>query len=385
MGVLRFRLFGFPVDVQPGFWLLSLVIALGAGGAARTAILVAVILVSVLAHELGHALLARAHGEQPRITLHMLGGLTSWAPRREHGRLSSILITLAGPFAGLALAALSFGLLSLLPEDGGGHGRLALQFLVYANVFWGLVNLLPVLPFDGGQVLAAALGRERRRLAATISLVFGLIAAFVFYRWGLVLGAVFFVLGAVQSFFAARQVVRPAVPVETQRELLARGHAAIEAGEHEQAARFARAVLDVTSDVELARAAIELGAWAALQSGDVPRARAALRQLPRQLPPDPLLEGAVLEGDGDLPAAAARLLEARRQGDPRPELSAMLVRVLLAQQRLEEALRVTHEIFDDVSDEDVRRVAERGLEGGAVESARALLSRLAQRTEPAGS
>jgi hypothetical protein len=88
----------------------------------------------------------------------------------------------------------------------------------------------------------------------------------------------------------------------------------------------------------------------------------------------------VLEADGDLGGAAARLLAARREGDLRPELSALLVRLLLGQRRLEEAVRVTEEIFDDVDDADVRRVAEQALAGGAGEAAGRLLERLHQRT-----
>jgi Zn-dependent protease len=385
VGVLRFRLFGFPVAVQPGFWILALIIAAGAQrSAAEVAILIGVIVASVLAHELGHAATARVYGHEPRITLHMLGGLTSWAVRRPQGRTASILITLAGPGAGFALAVAAFVALLFVPKDARPELVLGLNALLAVNVFWSAINLLPVLPFDGGQIMAAALGPARRKLAATLSLVFGLVAAFVFWRAGLLLGAAFFAMGAIQSFLAAREQPRPAVPPEALRELLARASAALDSGEHAQASALARSALEVAGDADSARRAIEIGTWAALQSGDVPAARAALRGLPVELAPDPLLAAAVLEADGDLPSAAASLLEARHGGDTRPQLSAALVRVLLAQGRFEEAARVALEIFDDVEDDDIRRVAEQALGGGAVEAAGRLYARLGQRSGDPG-
>lgn len=387
MGVLRFRLFGFPVDVQPGFWFLALIVAAGAQKSAlEIAVLIGVIVVSVLAHELGHAAAARAYGESPRITLHMMGGLTSFAPSRPHGRTQSILITLAGPFAGFALSALAFGILLALPAERrqSGFGT-ALEWLWVINAFWSVVNLLPVLPFDGGQVLAAALGPNRRRLAASLSLVFGAVTAIVFWKAGLLLGAAFFALGAITSFFAARDSERPVLPPEAVAELLGRAKAALDAGQHAQASTLARAALEQARDADTARRAVEIGAWAALLSGDAAAARAALRSLPRGIVADALLEAAVLEADGDRTGAAARLLAARREGDLRPELSALLVRLLLGQGRLEEAVRVTEEIFDAVEDDDIRRVAAQAEAGGASEAAARLRGRLERRSAGGGS
>jgi Zn-dependent protease len=381
VGVLRFRLFGFPVAVQPGFWILALIIGAGARrSAAEVAILIGVIVVSVLAHELGHAATARFYGQEPRITLHMLGGLTSWALSRPQGRTASILITLAGPGAGFALATVAFAALMIIPGDTRPELVMALNALLAVNVFWSAVNLLPVLPFDGGQIMAAALGPARRKLSATLSLVFGLVAAVVFWRAGLLLGAAFFAMGALQSFFAAREGSRPEIPPEALRELLARARIALDAGDHAQAGALARAALEASSDAESARSAIEIGTWAALLSGDIPAARAALRAIPAELAPDPLLRASVLEADGDLPGAVSTLLEARHGGDERPQISAALVRVLLAQSRLDEAVRLTLEIFDDIADEEIRQVADEALRGGALESAGRLYARLGQRS-----
>ena len=114
--------------------------------------------VSVLVHELGHALLQRAFGGRPQIVLYALGGvaMTESAPRSWW---RNVVVALAGPLAGFALAGVSAGLLS---QFGGsinlflGNG---LEFLVLVNVLWGVVNLLPVYPLDGGHVARELLMR----------------------------------------------------------------------------------------------------------------------------------------------------------------------------------------------------------------------------------
>src|SRR5262249_21254431 len=101
---LRFHLFGIPVRVHPLFWLVALV--LGMGGKAEPADMimwVGVVFVSIVVHEMGHALAARAHGWEPWITLYGMGGLASYQPTYYSPR-SRILITLAGPMAGFVFA-----------------------------------------------------------------------------------------------------------------------------------------------------------------------------------------------------------------------------------------------------------------------------------------
>src|SRR5882762_3079028 len=85
----------------------------------RIGIWVAVVFVSVLVHELGHALVGKAFGLTPEITLHGMGGTTSWRDGRDVGRAKSIAISVAGPFAGFALAALIFAAAygNLLPKS----------------------------------------------------------------------------------------------------------------------------------------------------------------------------------------------------------------------------------------------------------------------------
>lgn len=168
---LNFRLLGIPVRVHPLFWLIALLLGIGGGDdrdVGRMLFWIGTVFVSILIHELGHALAARAHGWEPWITLHGFGGLASYRPDYHNAR-AQILISLAGPGAGFLFAAVIIGLIaasghrvelgwpeSVLPVRfelyDSRNLNLVLFYLLYVNIFWGLVNLLPIYPLDGGQI-----------------------------------------------------------------------------------------------------------------------------------------------------------------------------------------------------------------------------------------
>lgn len=383
MGVLRFRLLGFPVEIQPGFWLLAVFLGMDiAKSAAQFAVWVAVVLTSFLVHELGHATLARAFGQSPRIALYMMGGVTAWTPTREIGRWRRIVVTFAGPVAGFLLGGLAgAGYYLAGRSHGTGLDAFALHWLLIANLFWSALNLAPVLPFDGGQIMAAALGPDRRKLAASLSLVFGLgLAYFLWSRYQSVFGAMIFAFGAVSSYFAMQRAAPPPPP-QVLEQVIVQARAALANGQYEQAAAMARAVHAAAGDAALARQAAELVAWAALALGDVAAARAALRDAPA--PIDPFLEGAVHEADGDLERAAAVLSAAREHGDARPELAALLVKTLLDRQRFEQAAQVATDLAGQVPDDELREVAGQSLQGGAAARAAAVwMALFAREREP---
>jgi Zn-dependent protease len=171
---LHFRAFGFPVRVSPWFWGVTVFMALnGSGKADPKDVLtwIAVVFVSILIHELGHAFLQRRFGGRPRIVLYGFGGLAV-CDDCDRSPLSQIVISLAGPIAGFLFAAATLvavrlsghnvqfsgrgGLLDILipkwePFDAPLANVLVL-YLLYVNIFWGLVNLLPIYPLDGGRV-----------------------------------------------------------------------------------------------------------------------------------------------------------------------------------------------------------------------------------------
>lgn len=172
---LTFRLGPFPVRVHPLFWVITAVMG---GSAFRTEypitfilIWVAVVLVSILVHELGHALAFRWFGAPARVWLYWFGGLAvSEYPPRRPGPM--IAVSLAGPAAGFLLAGVVYGL------EQATHWRdAALPYtdelyyqLMWVNISWGVVNLLPVLPLDGGQVCRDVLRLAGNRRAEVTAL-----------------------------------------------------------------------------------------------------------------------------------------------------------------------------------------------------------------------
>ena len=107
---------------------------------------------SVLVHEMSHALMARRYGLPVRsITLHFMGGVTEIdgepdTPGREFG------VSVVGPLTSLGLGLV---FLLLCPVTPDGLLRLAVEMLAGANLIVGVLNLVPGLPLDGGRVLRA--------------------------------------------------------------------------------------------------------------------------------------------------------------------------------------------------------------------------------------
>jgi stage IV sporulation protein FB len=177
---LRFNLAGFPVRVHPLFWLIAILLGYSSGNILQILVWVVVVFVSILVHELGHALAFRRYGLSSQIILHFGGGLTVpestlWGSRWANvalGPNQNIFISLAGPgagflFAGLAIAGvlltggniITTRLLGFIPVPGlamlpfgGDMLSIFVTELLWVNIFWGVINLLPVYPLDGGSV-----------------------------------------------------------------------------------------------------------------------------------------------------------------------------------------------------------------------------------------
>jgi Zn-dependent protease len=184
---VKFTLLGIPVHVQPIFWLVAVVLGLpngtGRSELAKLAIWIAVVFVSILVHELGHAMAMRAFGREARIELWGLGGLTHWGPGPPVTPGRNIAVSLSGPGAGLLLGAVVFAAQSMVNPTPGSLAADAVYQALWVNVIWGVANLIPILPLDGGHV-AEALGgwiaKERgRRVAHGISLVLAIVVGAV--------------------------------------------------------------------------------------------------------------------------------------------------------------------------------------------------------------
>ncbi len=210
---LHFSVLGFPVRVHPLFWLLGLILGFNAHQPIIVLIAICVAFISILVHELGHSLMMRRFGRESHIVLYIMGGLaiegngSSFGGFRSRGSRTTyeqVLISAAGPGAGFVLAGIVVGVLyamgghivwagELIPTPNSMIGddpvevnknwNLMVTFDLFLtfNIMWGLLNLLPVFPLDGGQIAQALMvardpwGGLRNSLQ--LSLVTGIIVA----------------------------------------------------------------------------------------------------------------------------------------------------------------------------------------------------------------
>lgn len=169
---LHFYVLGIPVRVHPFFWLVTLLMASSGGGMrpAMAILWLITVFVSILIHELGHALVARYFGCDPWIVLHGFGGLAIYQPRYRDYR-KDVFVSFAGPGAGFLFAVIIVGILAAVGHEPtyflnsefvgvtpifipfeSQNLTVFVYFLLQINIWWGLINLLPVYPLDGGQI-----------------------------------------------------------------------------------------------------------------------------------------------------------------------------------------------------------------------------------------
>lgn len=184
-----FTIFGIPVRVSGWFWLLSGILGWTSihQGVDFLAAWMLVCFVSVLVHELGHALTARGFGYRVWVTLHQMGGVAQYDQLEGHTLWRSIMITIAGPLAGFLLFVLVLILDPLffdpLRLNMGPRASLLVDEivndLIWVNLFWGILNLIPVFPLDGGQLCRDCLLLISRRHGLLWSLQISIVVAFL--------------------------------------------------------------------------------------------------------------------------------------------------------------------------------------------------------------
>ena len=165
----RFSLFGIPVRVHPIFWISSAYLVWDGGDPRKVVIGILVIFISVLVHELGHAVLSRRYGYPSEIVLYILGG---YATATRFSTWKNVKVSAAGPAAGLALFGLAYTVLRYFmaynPDVLINNSDLAfgIRMMLFANLIVSLMNLIPVLPLDGGRIVESIMQRYGGRDAA---------------------------------------------------------------------------------------------------------------------------------------------------------------------------------------------------------------------------
>jgi Zn-dependent protease len=213
--VLRFHVGPFPVTLEASF-LITAVFLSGLGGSPlQIALWVVVVFVNVLVHELGHALVGLWLGGKPEIVLQGLGGVTFPRLRARPGALQQILLSIAGPAFGLLPGAAAWAVMASAPPEPGSLMAGVLADFMITSVLWAVLNLVPVLPLDGGQVMESVISGLRGKpsavlaswISAAVSVGAALVAFLVFRQWFV---ALFFVWMAFSNVARARSAGAPA-------------------------------------------------------------------------------------------------------------------------------------------------------------------------------
>ncbi|MDG2014162.1 MAG: site-2 protease family protein [Pirellulaceae bacterium] len=239
---LSFDLFGFPIRVHPGFFILPVIFGSGSlGGVANPGVVILIFIlaffISILVHELGHAFALRFFGVPSRVVLYWMGGLAihdngGWGGKQQLSPNQQIIVSLAGPAAGFMLAALVVGIVFalggtvqfqmdrmfplLVPGWEGtaieSNASLRTLFFVmlFCNIVWNILNLAPVLPLDGGRVIQEMCIKADYsngiRYSLMISVGAGGVIAFMGFSMGDRFVGIFFALMAISAYMTLQQM-----------------------------------------------------------------------------------------------------------------------------------------------------------------------------------
>ncbi|MBO0685978.1 MAG: site-2 protease family protein [Candidatus Dormibacteraeota bacterium] len=147
-----------------------------------------VFMLSLLAHELAHSVVAQRRGVRVEgITLWLFGGVSQFGSDTTSPGASA-LITFVGPLTSLVLGGVFYAVaVGLGGVPNTGLLRATLSWLGNINLLLGLFNLLPAFPLDGGRILHALIWlRTGDRLRATrIAARIGMVFAFLMIAYGL--------------------------------------------------------------------------------------------------------------------------------------------------------------------------------------------------------
>jgi Zn-dependent protease len=200
-----FRLFGFDVKVRLGFLLfVGLIMFINPGPVGIW--LAGSLAVLTLLHELGHAVAARSAGAEAAISLDFMAGYTSFRPRHPISKPRQALISISGPAVQIIVSVavlLAMGV-NPLSESSVRESDAGLA-IWWAGPLIGVLNLIPVLPLDGGHLAQIGLESVLRRPALREMAIFsvaltvaGAVATSVLGHAGFVIFVAFLLVAQLQ-------------------------------------------------------------------------------------------------------------------------------------------------------------------------------------------
>lgn len=157
---------------------------------------------SILVHELGHALMIRKYRLPTAITLQAFGGYATF-PAGQLNRMQSFLVTFAGPAVQFLLGVSLIFVYQGITIPAGSLFDPFMKSLIGVSLIWSILNCVPVYPLDGGQMLASVLGPQRQKhvhlTGAIVAVILG-ISGYLYY--GILLFPIFMGLFGWQNWKA---------------------------------------------------------------------------------------------------------------------------------------------------------------------------------------
>lgn len=341
------KILGIPVKVDVSFLIIGVLLA--SSRLANPVMLVewlVVLFVSVLVHEFGHALTCRAFGLQPEVQLYGMGGLTSWREDREVSPPKRIAISLAGPFAGFFFGGLVF-LLSRTTQifHQSEFGNDLFLDLLWVNWGWGIFNLLPVLPLDGGNVVSSleewithkTAGVIARTLSFLVAAGMALWAFSASLTWIAILMGWFAFMNA-SALYRQWQYLRD----RNLRSPLEQAHADFQQRNGNAVVQSAQEILQASHSDAMKREAMQLLLQGLLLRRNLPQAQETAARLQAEFGAEAVAQ-ALIRFTPEEWADALPVLQTAYQSSLLPELGMMYAQGLIGANRFTEALSLIAE------------------------------------------
>jgi Zn-dependent protease len=339
---IQMKIAGIPVKVDISFLLIGVMLA--SPRLSHPSLLVEwliVVFISILIHELGHAFVCRAFGLSPQIQLYAMGGATSWSDNINISPQKNIAISLAGPFAGFLFYGVIFSVQSNFPDLlDSDLGRQLYRDLLWVNLYWGLVNLLPVLPLDGGHVVDSIEELVTKKKGGLVAPAFSFIVAASVAFWAFTTSWLFMAIlmgvfawvnltALMQRYNAKRDKALDLPLEEAQHSFKNRDGSLV--------VRQAQEILKSAGSEEVKCAAQQLLVQGLILENNIEEAKKELMRLQAVHGYDGA-EQALLALEKDEWPRALPLMEYTYQSSPSAEMGVRYVQALIDARRLREAM-----------------------------------------------